>query len=239
MGGAGGPKEFFIKGKRMDGRKIDELRKIEIEAGVIPTADGSCRLKLGDTEVLVTVRGPKEVLPRHLTIGDRAYIKCAYQLGSFSTTERARPGPSRRSREIALVMKSALEPAIMVEKYPAMAIEIYAVVINASAGTRCAVVSAAAVALADAGIEMRDLVSSVASGKIDGKIALDLYNPEDNFGQADLPLAILPKTGEISLLQMDGDLSESELKEALKIAMKGCNDIYEMQKEALRKRYSR
>ena len=55
------------------------------------------------------------------------------------------------------------------------------------AGTRCVGITAAAVALADAGIPMRDLIVGVASGKIEDTVVLDLDKAEDNYGQADLP----------------------------------------------------
>jgi len=237
MGGKGGPKQFIVKGKRLDGRKLDELRKVEIEAGVIPNADGSCRLKIGGTEVLVSVYGPRAVVPRHKTIGDRAYLNCYYDMASFATKERNRPGPSRRSKEISLVMKNALSPSIMLEKYPRTEIDVYAIISNANAGTRCAAITAAAVALADAGIEMKDLVSSIAVGKVDGKLAMDMYDMEDNFGEADLPIAIMSQSEEITLLQMDGDLSKEEFAKALDLAIKGCLELNKKQKAALKLKY--
>jgi exosome complex component RRP41 len=237
MGGKGAPEKFIVKGKRLDGRKLDEIRDIEIQAGVIPNANGSCRLKIGGTEVLVSVYGPRAVIPKHKTIGDRAYLNCYYDMASFATTERNRPGPSRRSKEISMVMKSALAPSIMLEKYPKTEIDVYAIISNANAGTRCAAISAAAVALADAGIEMRDIVASVATGKIDGKIALDLSNVEDNHGDADLPITIMPHTEEVTHLQMDGDFSSEEFKKALDMAIKGCLDINKKQKAALKSKY--
>ena len=76
-------------------------------------------------------------------------------------------------------------------------------------------VSAASVALADAGIPMRDMIVGVASGKIEDTVVLDLDKAEDNYGQADLPVGILPNTGEIAFLQMDGDLSVEEYNLAM------------------------
>ena len=237
MGGIGGPEKFIVKGKRLDGRKLDELRKTEIEVGVIPNANGSCRLKMGGTEVLAAVYGPRAVVPKHKTIGDRAYLKCYYDMASFSTTERNRPGPSRRSKEISLVMTGALAPSIMLKKYPKTEIDVYTIVSNSDAGTRCVAISAAAVALADAGIEMRDVVAAVATGKIDGKLALDLSNVEDNFGEADLPVTIMPHTQEVTHLQMDGDFSNAEFEKALDMAIKGCLELSKKQKAALKSKY--
>jgi exosome complex component RRP41 len=239
MGGAklNKPEKMIVNGKRLDGRKLDELRPLAIKAGVIPNADGSAFLSLGETKVLAAVYGPREVLPKHLTEPDKAYLNCVYAMASFSTSDRAKPGPSRRSTEISKVITDALAPAIMLEKYPKTKIDVYMLVTNANAGTRCAAISAAAVALADAGIDMRDMVASVASGKVDGQVVLDLFEAEDNFGEADLPVAIMPRTKEITLLQMDGDLSKAELKKAIEQNIKACNEIYEVQRQALREKY--
>ncbi len=237
MGGGKAPDKLIVKGKRLDGRKLDELRPLHIEAGVIKNADGSCYLKLGGTEVYVAVYGPRERFPKRRQEADRADLDVIYDMATFATPDRSRSGPSRRSKEISKVMIDALAPAIFLEKYPKVGIDVYALVSNANAGTRCAAITAAAVALADAGIQMRDLVVSVAAGKADGEIVLDLFNPEDNFGEADIPLAIMPRTKEVTLLQMDGDMSKKELKEATDMILKASSTIYEAQKAALKKKY--
>ena len=106
-------KPLLIKGKRLDGRALDEMRKIKIKAGIIPQADGSCELEIGETKVVAAVYGPKKVLPKHLEEATRAYLNVVYDMASFSTSERNRPGPSRRSKEISKVIKDALSPAII------------------------------------------------------------------------------------------------------------------------------
>jgi len=234
---AGAPGKLIVKGKRLDGRKPDELRPLTITAGVIKNAEGSAALEMGETRVLAAVYGPREVIPKHLADPDKAYLDVIYDMMSFATPERNRPGPSRRSVEISKVIRDALSPAIFLEKYPKTKIDVYIEITNANAGTRTAAITAAAVALADAGIEMRDLVASVAGGKADGQLMLDLFEPEDNFGEADVPIAVLPRTGEIALLQMDGDLTKDELKKLLEMGKKACEEIYAKQKEALKKKY--
>jgi exosome complex component RRP41 len=117
-------------------------------------------------------------------------------------------------------------------------VDVYIEVLQADAGTRCAGLTAASVALADAGIPMRDLVTSCASGKIGGVVALDLNKDEDNFGDADCPIAVVPRTGEIVLLQMDGHLTEDEFDQAMKYSMDAAKRIYVLQKDALRRRYA-
>ena len=191
-------------GKRQDGRGLNELRKIKIEAGVLHRAEGSCYLEWGDNKVMAAVYGPREALPRHIQHPLRAIVTARYNMAAFSVEDRKRPGPDRRSREISKVVSEAIEKIILLDRYPRAAIDVNIEVLNAEAGTRCAGLTAAGVALADAGIPMRDIPVACAAGKIDGKVVLDLGKEEDNLGEADLPVAIAPRTGEILLLQMDG-----------------------------------
>jgi len=127
---------------------------------------------------------------------------------------------------------------VFTENFPRTSIDVYIEVLQANAGTRVAGLTAASVALADAGIPMRDLVPAVAVGKAEGHIVLDLNKEEDNYGSADLPIAMIPRTGEVLLMQMDGHLTMEELDLALSYGKKACEEIYEVQKDALRRRYA-
>ena len=225
-------------GLRIDGRKLDELRSIRIQAGALHQADGSAFVEWGANKVMAAVYGPREVHPRHLQQNDKAVIQCRYNMAAFSVDERKRPGLDRRSQEISKVIAEAFESIVFAEEFPRTSIDIYIEVLQANAGTRCAGLVAASVALADAGIPMVDLLPAVAVGKVAGAIALDLKKEEDNFGEADLPMALVPQSGRLVLLQMEGHMTEEELAQALDLGVKGCRDIYEKMKQALRERYA-
>lgn len=225
-------------GTRMDGRKKDELRPIRIEAGVLKRADGSCYIEWGQNKVIAAVYGPREAHPKHMQHPAKGIVQCRYNMAAFSVSERKRPGPDRRSQEISKVISNALENVIFVEQFPRASIDVYIEVLEANAGTRCVGLSAASVALADAGIPMKDMIPSCAAGKIAGTVVLDLMKEEDNFGEADMPLAILPKTGEVLLLQMDGHFTQEQFDEAFGLASSACMKIHELQKDALRRRYA-
>jgi exosome complex component RRP41 len=225
------------QGLRMDGRRPDQLRNIKIEAGVLKQADGSCYLEWGGNKVLAAVYGPRECHPRHDQDPTKARVRVRYNMAAFSVSDRKRPGPDRRSQEISKISSEALEHVVLTSLYPKNAIDIYIEIIEAEAGTRCAGLTAAAVACADAGIPMRGMVTSVAAGKVDGKVCLDLSREEDNYGETDFPIAIVPKTGEIVLLQQDGHFTPEELDQALEMATRAAMDVYEMQKNALLVRY--
>ncbi len=232
-----GEMKLIVKGKRLDGRKLDELRKIKIEVGVLKSADGSAYVEWGGNKVMAACYGPRELHPRHLQRPDRATLRFTYNMAPFSVSDRKRPGPDRRSREISKVTRDALESVVFTHLFPKAAIDVFVEILQAEAGTRCVGITAASLALADAGIPMKDLVTSCAAGKIDGKVAVDLFDIEDNNGDADLPIAMIPSRDEIVLIQMDGNLTPKEFGDAMKLATEGCKKVYELQKEALRARY--
>lgn len=222
---------------RADGRDFNELRPLKIEAGVLERADGSAYLEIGGNKVLAAVYGPRELHVRRIMRPDMAVIRCRYNMAPFSVGDRKRPGPDRRSVEISKITADALRPAIFLEKFPRSTIDVFIEVLEAEGGTRCAGITAASVALADAGVPMRDLVVSCAAGKADGKVVLDLSEDEDKEGEADVPVAIMPRSGKITLLQMDGHLTPDEFEKALDLAIEGCKKISAAQKEAIKNRY--
>jgi exosome complex component RRP41 len=222
---------------RVDGRKPDELRPVHIESGVIPNADGSAYIEMGRNKIVAGVYGPREMHPKRFSKPNMGILRCRYHMAPFSVDPRRSPAPSRRDQEISMVMTDAIEPALFLERYPRSVIDVFVEIIEADGGTRCASINAAAVALADAGIPMKDLVSSCAAGKYEGNLILDLGDHEDKKGEADVPVAYLPKIDQVTLLQMEGIMTQEETGKCIELAIEGCKQIYEIQKEALKKKY--
>jgi exosome complex component RRP41 len=223
--------------ERYDGRTAKEIRPTKIESGVLPNADGSAYIEMGRNKIIVGVFGPREMHPRRFAKPNEATLRCRYHMSPFSVDPRRSPAPSRRDTEIGMVMSWALQPAVFLEKYPRSVIDVYAEVLEADGGTRTACINAATVALVDAGIPMRDLVSSCAAGVMDGQVVLDLGDEEDKEGEADIPVAYMPKLGKITLLQMDGIQPIKTFNECVDLAIEGCLQINEIQREALKKKY--
>jgi len=224
-------------GIRSDGRKVNETRKVTIKAGVLKNAGGSAYIEFGGNKILAGVFGPRDVHPKHMSNPDTGILRVRYHMEPFSVDERKKPAPSRREIEISKVIKEALEPAVMLEQFPRTAVDVFLEVLQADGGTRCAALDAASVALADAGIPMRDLVCACASGKAADTLILDVNNEEDQAGQADMPIGYMPNLGQITLLQLDGVLTPDEFKKCVEIGIDGCKQIYEIQKNSLREKY--
>lgn len=226
--------------KRSDGRKIDELRPMEAKVGVIERATGSAMFKIGKTVAYAAVYGPRDLYPSAFQNPEKGVLRCNYNMMAFSGAgDRVRPGPSRRSKEISMVTTKALLPVLDLSGYPNTVIDVFIELLQTDAGTRCAGITAAAMALADAGIPMKDIVSAVAVGRIEDQIVTDVNKEEEDYenGMADIAMAYSPREGKVTLLQMDGDCSRKELQKALEAGKKACEKIKEVQIKALREKY--
>ncbi|MBI2541212.1 exosome complex exonuclease Rrp41 [Candidatus Woesearchaeota archaeon] len=226
---------------RIDGRGFDEARPIEAKVGVIPRADGSAMFRIGNTWAYAAVYGPRNLHPKFLQDPQKGILRCNYNMMPFSSSgERVRPGGSRRSKEISLVTEKALLPVLNLDEYPNSVVDVFIELPQTEAGSRCAGICAASMALADAGLEMKDLVSAVSVGRVADKLLVDLDYSEESYPDvkvADIPIAMMPNTGKITLLQMDGEVKKEELMKLIDMGKKVLMEIYEVQKKALKEKY--
>ncbi|KAB2625396.1 exosome complex component RRP41-like [Pyrus ussuriensis x Pyrus communis] len=204
------------EGLRLDGRR-------PMEIGVVGKADGSAVFEMGNTKVIAAVYGPREVQNRSQQMFS---VRCEYTMANFSTGDRMRkPKGDRRSTEISLVIRQTMEACIMTHLMPRTQIDIFVQVLQADGGTRSACINAATVALSDAGIPMRDLVTSCSAGYLNSTPLLDLNYVEDSAGGADVTLGIMPKLDKITLLQMDAKLPFDIFENVMQLAIEGCKAV--------------
>lgn len=229
--------------KRPDGRKSNEMRKITAKVGVIPNADGSAMFAFGDTVAIAAVYGPRQLHPQHLQDPSIGVLRVNYDLLSFSVSDRKKPGPNRRAQEISKVTEWALSPVLELKEFPNTVIDVQIYIIQADAGTRTAGINAASLALAHAGIPMNDLICSVAVGKQDKELVVDLSKEEEDFeegeGATDFPIAKIANRDAYTIVQLDGKISPDLIPDALKLADEACKEIYEVQKKALKEAIKR
>lgn len=230
---------LIVGGKRLDGRALDDMRPVKMEVNVIDRADGSAQASFGKTEAIVSVFGPRKLFPRFLQESDTGILRCRYNMAPFSVDDRKRPGPSRRSIEISKVARLAFEPATFLDEFPKTVVDIFIEIIKADGSTRVTGINAASIALAVAGVPMRDLVAACSVGKIDDQLIVDLNGIEDNNSDCDLAFAMMPSKKQVTLLQMDGRVTKEELFSLIDTAEKTCGKIYEMQKAAIKAAYKR
>lgn len=225
--------------KRKDNRTWDDLRPMTAKVGIVPNADGSAMLKIGNTQALAAVYGPRNLHPKFLQNPEKGILRCHYSMMPFSGHgERVRPGTSRRSNEINMLIKNALLPVLDLKAYPNSVVDVFINLPETDAGTRCAGICAAAMALADAGLIMKDLVTSFSMGFYNGQIMADIDGCEDcEIGVADIPIAYIPTMDKFSLLQLDGEVPQEEFAKIIEIAKKKAMEVYKVQQKALKEKF--
>ena len=226
------------KFKRPSQRTLNEMRQMSAKVGVVPNADGSAMFAFGNTIAIAAVYGPRKLHPQHMQDPATGILRVNYDLLSFSVSDRKKPGPSRRSQEISKMTEWALSPVLDLESFPNTVIDVQIYIIQADAGTRTAGINAASLALAHAGIPMKNLVCSVALGKLDKELVIDLDKEEEDYkegeGATDFPIAKIGNTDQYTLVQLDGKIQPEIVSEIFKLANEACEKIYEVQKNALK-----
>ncbi|XP_066290141.1 exosome complex component RRP41-like [Branchiostoma lanceolatum] len=216
------------QGYRIDGRRSSELRKVCARMGVFTQADGSAYIEQGNTKALATVYGPHEVRKGRGKIQhDRAVVNCQFSMATFSTGERkSRPKGDRRSQEMSMHLRQTFEAVIVTELFPRSQIDIYVQILQADGGNYCACVNAATLAVIDAGIPMKDYVCACTAGFIQDSPLLDISYVEESAGAPFLTVAMMPKSEQIVLLEMNSRLHADNMEKVLDLATQGCKDVF-------------
>ncbi|KAK3812939.1 MAG: ribosomal protein S5 domain 2-type protein [Benniella sp.] len=225
------------EGLRIDGRRSAELRRITSTTSVLSQADGSAYLEHGNTKVLAAVYGPGEARHRALVAHDRAILNVELNIAPFSTGERRRRTKNdKRLLEMASFVKQTFEPVVVTTLYPRSQIDIYLQVIQQDGGVLQACINAATMALIDAGVAMTDYVCACTAGWVEREAAIDLNHVEEASGTSEVTIAMLPKSGKITLAQMESRLHVDKLEEVLELAGEGCKQIHLVVDKTIRDR---
>ncbi|EFC32408.1 polyribonucleotide nucleotidyltransferase [Campylobacter jejuni subsp. jejuni 414] len=233
--------QILDKGKRADGRSLNEVRPISIETNILPNAHGSCLFTRGQTQALVvaTLGGENDaqmidLLTEKNPINERFMVN--YNFPGFSVGE-ASPikAPGRRELGHGNLAKRALYPSVD-ENYPYV-IRLVSEILESNGSSSMATVCGGSLALKAAGVPSLKLVAGVAMGLIfeDNKHAIltDIMGLEDHDGDMDFKVAG-SKDG-VTALQMDiklGGIDQETLKQALYQAKEGRIHILNIMEEA-------
>ena len=220
------------EGKRLDGRRTDEIRPICCEAGYLPAAHGSALFTRGETQALATVTlGTKldeKIIDEVLVQGSEQFV-LHYNFPPFSTGEaKASRGLSRREIGHGHLAWRALKPMVPLGEENPYAVRVVSDILESNGSSSMATVCAGTIALMDAGVKMRKPVSGIAMGLITdsatGKWAVlsDILGDEDHLG--DMDFKVTGTKDGITATQMDikvDGLSYEVLAKALEQARQG------------------
>jgi polyribonucleotide nucleotidyltransferase len=234
---------IILKERRPDGRKLDELRKISCQAGLLPRTHGSGLFCRGQTKALsiLTLGAPADVklLQGMEIIGEKRFMH-HYNFPPYSTGE-VKPirGPGRRDIGHGMLVEKALLPLIpSFEEFP-YTIRIVTEILSSNGSTSMASVSSSSLALMDAGVKIKRPAAGISIGLIQNKegeykLLTDIQGPEDHYGDMDFKIAGTKKG--ITAIQMDvkiEGITKEIFKEALERGEKARIQILEKMEEVL------
>ncbi|MCH8821085.1 polyribonucleotide nucleotidyltransferase [Patescibacteria group bacterium] len=232
------------EGKRPDGRKVDEVREIEIEVGVLPRTHGSAIFRRGDTQVLTIATLGSTALGQTINSMEGEFTKRFmhhYTFPPFSVGDIRRIGSPNR-REIghgALAEKSLFQVVPSDDDFP-YTVRLVTEVLSSSGSTSMAATCGSTLALMDSGVPISAPVSGIAMGLVtEGdkyKILTDIQALEDFYGDMDFKIAGTAKG--ITAIQLDvkiDGLTDKMIEETLTQAKKGRGFILDKMIEAIPK----
>ena len=234
--------------QRVDGRAFDELRPVTMEVGVAKFAEGSCRITMGDTIMLVTAT-VEERVPGWMKGKGSGWVTAEYSMLARSGRQRNQRDPMRpngRNQEIQRLIGRSLRAVVDLQALGERTITIDCDAIQADGGTRTSAITAAQVALDQAFDWMMDRrlilrkpmqegIAAVSVGVVRGQELLDLNYAEDSEAQVDMNLVMTDK-GRYVEIQGTGEASpfaEEQFAKLLGLGKRGIRRLFEHQAEAL------
>ncbi|MGE9971824.1 ribonuclease PH [Candidatus Pseudoscillospira sp. SGI.172] len=234
---------------RIDGRKNDELRPVEITPGINKFAEGSCLIRCGNTHVLCCA-SVEERTPPHVPEGE-GWVTAEYSMLPRANRERSKRDIAKlklspRSAEIQRLVGRSLRACVDMKKLGERSITVDCDVLQGDGGTRTASVTGGYVALALAcrklvanGVltesPLVGTVTAVSAGIVDDELLLDLCYEEDSSAQVDLN-CVMTGGGKLVELQGTGEgraFTVEEQRALVELCAKGIRELQTAQKAAL------
>lgn len=227
-------REYILKeGKRVDGRRLDEIRPLSAEVNILPRTHGSGLFQRGQTQVLTTVTlgamGDVQMLDG-IDLDETKRYMHHYNFPGYSVGEaKTSRGPGRREIGHGALAERALEPVIPNEVEFPYALRLVSEVLMSNGSTSQGSVCASTLALMDAGVPIKNPVAGISAGLVIDEgdpdkfvTFMDIQGIEDFFGDMDFKVAGT-KNG-ITAIQMDikvDGLTEEIIKQAFDLTLKG------------------
>lgn len=222
-------KETVDKTKtRTDGRKWNELRPLFMKVGIITKAQGSVYLEMGNTKLIAAIYGPKEIVKRE-EFSLKGKVFCEFKFMPFAKIHYCEPRQNFEEKIISKCIGDAMEGIIMLERFPKAQVDISVQVIEDDGGVLPLALTAASVALANANIEIKDLVVGTTIRFFDADDLLVDPSGEEEHGHhskfqggAGFHMAVLPSLSQISYLKQTGRIEQSQAKDCIETSWEAC-----------------
>ncbi|XP_046548922.1 exosome complex component MTR3-like [Haliotis rubra] len=225
--------------ERADGRKPDKVRPLFLRAGLITQARGSAYIEQNETKVICSVYGPREVV-RKEDFSMKGQLTCEFKFATFSCHLRRKHQQDSEEKDFSVQLLEALEPAVCLHKFPKSQVNVYVMVLQNAGSALAASITCAALALADAGIEMYDLVTGCSARVRGDTILLDPteseeYKPEltAEKNNGSVTVGLMPSLNQVSAITSKGEIDFQLATKAIKDCVETCQRLYPVLQQAL------
>ncbi|KAL2916641.1 3'-5'-exoribonuclease [Polyrhizophydium stewartii] len=219
---------------RPDKRRRDQIRSLYTKTGSVTQANGSAYVEAGNIKVLCAVYGPRQSSSKNSS-SNTGTLQCDFKYAPFSGGKRRGYAKDDQEKEFSLVLEQALTPAVRLEQYPKSTIQAFVLVLenDGSLASLAAAISCAALALANAGIEMNDLVTACAAGYFGSAVCLDPTLDEEAVQSGAVLLSYMPVLNEVTHLIQTGEIAPAQCVQAVELCIGACSQIHTVTQEAL------
>jgi len=238
---------------RTDNRRLDQMRKVEIETGYLKTAEGSALITVGHTRVLCAA-SIEDGVPQFLRGSGKGWVTAEYAMLPRATLKRTprevtKGRPSGRTHEIQRLIGRSLRAVVDLDALGERSVLVDCDVIQADGGTRTASITGAFVALAMALDQLSkfgalkkspilDFVAATSVGIVGGEPMLDLDYEEDSRADVDMNI-IMTGAGKFIEVQATAEhrpFDDTQLNGLIDLARQGIRDLIDIQKRVVQPR---
>ncbi|GAV75871.1 RNase_PH domain-containing protein/RNase_PH_C domain-containing protein [Cephalotus follicularis] len=215
---------------RPDSRGFHHCRPAFFRTGAVNSASGSAYAEFGNTKVIVSVFGPRES-KKAMMFSDIGRLNCNVSYTTFATPVR---GQGSDHKEHSSMLHKALEGAIILESFPKTTVDVFALVLESGGSDLPVVITCASLALADAGIMMYDLVTSVSVSCLGKNLLIDPILEEESYQDGSLTIACMRSRYEVTQLTITGEWSTPNINEAMQLCLDACSKLGNIMRSCLK-----
>ncbi|GJP31623.1 hypothetical protein CLOM_g14480 [Closterium sp. NIES-68] len=220
-------------GRRADGRSLEESRPAFLRTKTVTQAAGSAYAEFGGTKVIVAVFGPRESRKAEQSVGGKGRLKCDVRIAPFATPNRNSNAQGLEER-YASEVEGALLPAVQLHLFPKATLDVSVLLLQSGGADVAVMMTAAAMALADAGVHLHDLVTAAVVSVCRGDLLLDPSAEEERVEEGRVVVALMPSLSEVVLCSVTGNMSVKRVKDAVDLAIAGCMRLDEVVRATVR-----
>eukprot|EP00403_Amphidinium_massartii_P024304 CAMPEP_0178392840 /NCGR_PEP_ID=MMETSP0689_2-20121128/11884_1 /TAXON_ID=160604 /ORGANISM="Amphidinium massartii, Strain CS-259" /LENGTH=289 /DNA_ID=CAMNT_0020013423 /DNA_START=15 /DNA_END=881 /DNA_ORIENTATION=- len=228
--------------RQQSGRRCEEMRPCCFQLGAIPNAAGSAYIEQGSTKVLASVYGPRQRLDR-----DKGAVVLDLQFSSFACRNVAKEENDRRVELYKALVMGAIESTVLMDRYFKLTIDLNIVILQDNGSALASALSVASLALADASVEMRDIMAGVSIQRAvqptgPAELLLDCDAMEERsmrHGSSVLHLGFCPSRGKVCMMHAAGSLADEPFEEMVHLAKEAAVEIGTQMNRCLEERVER